>query len=135
MEGVDFWTNRDAIEAKEIPRSIVILGAGPIGLELGQVVRRFGSEVTFVELFEHALADDEPEIGAAVAEVLREEGIELHAGVSAQRVRANADGVEIDLSDGRKLSAERVLVATGRGANLSGLGLERLGLDSARERA
>lgn len=55
--------------------------------------------------------------------------------MSAQRVRANADGVEIDLSDGRKLSAERVLVATGRGANLSGLGLERLGLDSARERA
>lgn len=54
LSEVDFWTNRDAIEAKEAPRSIVILGAGPIGLELGQVFNRFGSEVTFVELFDHA---------------------------------------------------------------------------------
>jgi pyruvate/2-oxoglutarate dehydrogenase complex dihydrolipoamide dehydrogenase (E3) component len=129
IEDLDFWTNRHAIEAKEVPQSIVILGAGPIGLELGQVFRRFGSEVTFVELFEHALAYDEPEIGAAVADVLREEGIELHTGVSAQRVRASTNGVEVELSDGRSLSAERVLVATGRKINLSGLGLESVGLD------
>lgn len=130
LDSVDFWTNRDAIETKEAPGSIVILGAGPIGLELGQVFRRFGSTVTFVELFEHALANDEPEIGAAVADVLSEEGIGLHTGVSAQRVSAQDGGVEIELSDGRKLSAERVLVATGRKANLSGLGLETVGLDS-----
>jgi pyruvate/2-oxoglutarate dehydrogenase complex dihydrolipoamide dehydrogenase (E3) component len=129
IEDLDFWTNRDAIEAKEVPQSIVILGAGPIGLELGQVFRRFGSEVTFVELFEHALAYDEPEIGAAAADVLREEDIELHTGVSAQRVRASTNGVEVELSDGRSLSAERVLVATGRKINLSGLGLESVGLD------
>ena len=129
LEEVDFWTNRDAIEAKEAPRSIVILGAGPIGLELGQVFRRFGSDVAFVELFEHALAYDEPEIGAAVADVLKAEGIALHTGVSAQRIRAIADGVAVELSDGRNLSAERLLVATGRRANLSGLGLENVGLD------
>jgi pyruvate/2-oxoglutarate dehydrogenase complex dihydrolipoamide dehydrogenase (E3) component len=126
---VGFWTNRDAIEAKEVPRSIVILGAGPIGLELGQVFKRFGSDVTFVELFRHALAYDEPEIGTAVADVLREEGIELHTSVSAEQVRAKTGGVEIDLSDGRTLSAERVLAATGRKANLSGLGVENVGLD------
>jgi pyruvate/2-oxoglutarate dehydrogenase complex dihydrolipoamide dehydrogenase (E3) component len=129
VQGVDFWTNRDAIEAKEVPRSIVILGAGPIGLELGQVFRRFGSEVTFVELFEHALAYDEPEIGAAVAEVLKEEGIALHTGVSAQAVRAMPDGIAIELSDGRRLSAERLLLATGRRANLASLGLDNVGLD------
>jgi len=129
LSDVDFWTNRDAIEAKEAPRSIVILGAGPIGLELGQVFNRFGSEVTFVELFDHGLAYDEPEIGAAVAEVLRDEGIGLYTGVSAQRVRAITDGVQVGLSDGRTLSAERILVATGRRANLSGLGLENVGLD------
>jgi pyruvate/2-oxoglutarate dehydrogenase complex dihydrolipoamide dehydrogenase (E3) component len=126
---VGYWTNRDAIEAKEIPRSIVILGAGAVGLELGQVFRRFGSEVTFVELFRHPLAYDEPEIGAAVADVLRDEGIELHTGVGAKWVRAGTGGVEINLSDGRTLSAERVLAATGRKANLSGLGLENVGLD------
>jgi pyruvate/2-oxoglutarate dehydrogenase complex dihydrolipoamide dehydrogenase (E3) component len=130
LDSVDVWTNRDAIEAKEAPGSIVILGAGPIGLELGQVFRRFGSNVTFVELFEHALAYDEPEIGAAVADVLSEEGIGLHTGVSAQRVTPRDEGVEIELSNGHKLSAERLLVATGRKANLSGLGLENVGLDS-----
>ena len=124
LDKVDFWTNRDAIEAKEAPASIVIIGAGPIGLELGQVFRRFGSEVAFVELFEHALAYDEPEIGAAVRDVLTDEGIDLHTGVSAQRVRAQDEGLEIELSNGHKLSAERVLVATGRKANLSELGLE-----------
>ncbi|MGH2751848.1 MAG: dihydrolipoyl dehydrogenase family protein [Actinomycetota bacterium] len=129
LDEVDVWTNRDAIEAKEVPRSIVILGAGPIGLELGQVLKRFGAEVTFVELFGHALAYDEPEIGAAVADVLREEDIKLYTGVGAQEVRPSADGVEVELSDGRTLSAERILVATGRRANLVGLGLENVGLD------
>lgn len=129
LDGVDFWTNRDAIEAKEVPGSLVVLGAGAVGLELGQVFKRFGSAVTFVELFDHALAYDEPEIGAAMAEVLREEGIDLHTGVSAQRVRPISEGVEIELSDGRTLSTERLLVATGRRANLSKLGLENVGLD------
>ena len=129
LSDVAAWTNREAIEAKEVPRSLVVLGAGPIGLELGQVFRRFGSEVTFVELFDHALAFDEPEIGAAVAEVLREEGMALHTGVSARRVKRVADGVEVELGDGRTLAAERLLVATGRKANLAGLGLESLGLD------
>ena len=64
-----------------------------VGLELGQVFSRFGSDVTFVELFDHALAFDEPEIGAAIADVLAEEGIALHTGVSARRVKKVADGV------------------------------------------
>jgi pyruvate/2-oxoglutarate dehydrogenase complex dihydrolipoamide dehydrogenase (E3) component len=129
LDSIDFWTNRDAIEAKDAPASIVIVGAGPIGLEFGQVFKRFGSDVAFIELFDHALAYDEPEIGVAVAHVLSDEGIELHTGVSAQRVRAKNGGVEIELSDGRQLAAERILVATGRKANLTGLGLEAVGLD------
>lgn len=129
LDSVDYWTNRDAIEAKDAPGSIVIVGAGPIGLELGQVFRRFGSEVAFVELFDHALAYDEPEIGAAVADVLSDEGIELYTGVRAQRVAAQDGGVEVELSNGHKLSSERILVATGRKANFSRLGLETVGLD------
>ncbi|MGH2809233.1 MAG: FAD-dependent oxidoreductase, partial [Actinomycetota bacterium] len=120
---------REAIEAKEVPSSIVILGSGPIGLELGQVFRRFGAEVTFVELFDHALAYDEPEIGAAVATVLDGEGIGLHTGVTAESVRRSDGGVEITLGDGRTLTAERLLVATGRRANLPDLGLAAVGLD------
>jgi pyruvate/2-oxoglutarate dehydrogenase complex dihydrolipoamide dehydrogenase (E3) component len=129
LKDVPYWTNREAIETTEPPRSIVILGAGPIGLELGQVFRRFGSEVTFVEVFDHALASDEPEIGEAVGDVLREEGIALLTGVSAQEVRTRADGVEVELSDGRTVGAERILVATGRRSNLAQMGLDRVGLD------
>jgi len=130
LKEVDYWTNRDAIETKEVPRSLVVLGAGPIGLELGQVFSRFGSEVTFVEVFEHALAYDEPEIGMAVADALRAEGIALHTGVRARRVRSIGDGVAVELSDGRSLNAERILVATGRKASLAELGLEAGGLDT-----
>jgi pyruvate/2-oxoglutarate dehydrogenase complex dihydrolipoamide dehydrogenase (E3) component len=128
LASIDFWTNREAIEAKEVPESIVIVGAGPIGLELGQVLRRFGSEVAFVELFEHALAYDEPEIAAAVADVLAEERIALHTGVSVQRVARRNGGIEALLGDGRTLRAERILIATGRKTNLSDLGLEAVGL-------
>lgn len=132
LEDVDFWTNRDAIEAKEAPKSIVILGAGPVGIELGQMFRRFGAEVTFVELFDHALASDEPEIGDAVADVLGDEGIGLHTGVGARSVRRRDDDLlEVVLQDETVLSAERLLVATGRKANLGSLGLESVGLDPA----
>ena len=129
LADVGAWTNRDAIEAKEVPRSLLVLGAGPIGLELGQVFSRFGSEVTFVELFDHALAFDEPEMGAAIADVLAEEGMTLHTGVGARRVKKVADGVEVELSDGRSLTAECLLVATGRKVNVADLGLENVGLD------
>lgn len=129
LDGIDYWTNRDAIETHEPPRSIIIVGAGAIGLELGQVFRRFGSEVTLVELFRHALAYDEPEIGAAVAAALRDEGIGLHTQVGVRRVRPAPEGVEAELDDGRVLTAEKILVATGRKANLGSLGLEAVGLD------
>lgn len=129
LDGVDFWTNREAIETKEVPGSIVILGAGPIGLEFGQVFRRFGAEVTFVELFDHALAYDEPEIGSAVADVLRDEGMKLHTGVGAETVRSTGKLLEVRLADGTILETERLLVATGRKANLPRLGLDNVGLD------
>lgn len=130
LDQVDFWTNRDAIEAKEMPRSLIVLGAGPVGIELGQTFARFGAEVTFVELFDHALAFDEPEIGAAVADVLRAEGIALHTGIAARAVqRGDDDLIEVMLDDGRSLSAERLLVATGRRPNLDSVGLETVDLD------
>jgi pyruvate/2-oxoglutarate dehydrogenase complex dihydrolipoamide dehydrogenase (E3) component len=129
LEDVDFWTNREAIEATESPRSMVVLGAGPIGLELAQVYRRFGTEVTIVELGEHALPMEEPENGAALGEVLREEGITLHTGVGADTVWQSGDEIAVGLEDGRIVEGETLLVATGRRLNLSELGLDNAGLD------
>jgi pyruvate/2-oxoglutarate dehydrogenase complex dihydrolipoamide dehydrogenase (E3) component len=126
---VEYWTNREAIEAERSPASMIVLGAGPIGLELAQVYARFGTRVSIVEVADHALPAEEPENGAAIGDMLRHEGITLSTGAKAERVSSSVDGVALHLSGGETLEAERLLVATGRRHNLSGLGLENVGLD------
>jgi pyruvate/2-oxoglutarate dehydrogenase complex dihydrolipoamide dehydrogenase (E3) component len=129
LAGVEFWTNREAIEAAALPRSLIVLGAGPVGLELAQALHRLGSAITLVEVGEHALPMEEPEQGAAMDEVVRAEGMTLHAGVSAVAVKPRNGGVGVWLSDGKLVEAERLLVATGRRLDLGGLGVEAAGLD------
>jgi pyruvate/2-oxoglutarate dehydrogenase complex dihydrolipoamide dehydrogenase (E3) component len=129
LDQVDAWTNREAIEATELPRSMVVLGAGPIGLELAQAFHRFGTTATLVEMAEHALPDYEPENGEAMRAVLEEDGMTLRMGVSAKSVRRGGPGVVVELSDGSQLEAERLLVATGRRSDLSSLGVDAAGLD------
>jgi pyruvate/2-oxoglutarate dehydrogenase complex dihydrolipoamide dehydrogenase (E3) component len=124
-----FWTNREAIEATEAPRSLVVLGAGPIGLELAQAYHRFGTEVTLVEMAGHALPAEEPENGEAIGEVVRADGMALHTGVSAKSVRRVEGGVAVELSDGTRVGGERLLVATGRRSDLRSLGVGAAGLD------
>ncbi len=132
LDEVGFWTNREAIEATEPPRSLVVLGAGPVGLELAQAFHRFGTEVTLVEVAEHALPAEEPENGAAMGEVLRAEGMTLHTGVSAKAVRrGEAGGVVVALSDGGTAEGERLMVATGRRSDLRALGVDAAGMDPA----
>ena len=129
LGGSGYWTNREAIEADPLPESIVVLGAGPIGLELGQVFHRFGTEVTFVEIGDHALALEEPENGAAMDRVIRDAGMTLLTNVTARRVARDGRGLRIELSDGAEVRGERLLVATGRETDLWGLGAEAAGLD------
>jgi pyruvate/2-oxoglutarate dehydrogenase complex dihydrolipoamide dehydrogenase (E3) component len=123
-----YWTNREAIEAEELPASIVVLGAGPIGLELAQTFRRFGTEVAVVEVADRAMPLEEPENSAAIGEVLREEGIALHTGVGARAVHRGDGKVTVELADGRRLDTEQVLVATGRRLQLGSLGVDAAGL-------
>jgi pyruvate/2-oxoglutarate dehydrogenase complex dihydrolipoamide dehydrogenase (E3) component len=125
-----YWTNREAIEAEELPHSLVVLGAGPIGLELAQTFRRFGTEVTIVEVAERALPMEEPENGAAIGEVLEEEGIALLTGVAAAAVRRAGGKVTVELADGRQVGAEQLLVATGRRLQIGSLGVGAAGLDA-----
>ncbi|MFF2149611.1 dihydrolipoyl dehydrogenase family protein [Kitasatospora sp. NPDC058190] len=128
---VPYWTNRDAIAAKELPESLLVLGGGAIGLELAQVFARFGSAVTVVEALDLLLPVEEPEAGRLIAPVLQREGIEIRTG--ARAVRAEHDGTTftLHLDGGELLTAERLLVATGRRADLSELGLDTVGLDPA----
>ncbi|GAA2834520.1 NAD(P)/FAD-dependent oxidoreductase [Kitasatospora paracochleata] len=129
LADIPYWTNRDAVATKELPESLLVLGGGAIGLELAQVFARFGTTVTVVEALDHLLPAEEPEAGRLAAEVLEREGVGLRTG--ARAVRAEHDGVTftLRLEGGELLSAERLLVATGRRAELAGLGVETVGLD------
>ncbi|MFI9201343.1 dihydrolipoyl dehydrogenase family protein [Streptomyces sp. NPDC053048] len=129
LEDVPFWTNRDAIAAKEPPPSLLVLGGGAIGLELAQVYARFGSRVTVVEAMDALIPMEEPEAGELVAEVLGREGLTLRTGARVARVWHSGDAFTLVLEDGTELTGDQLLVATGRHADLPALGLDTVGLD------
>jgi pyruvate/2-oxoglutarate dehydrogenase complex dihydrolipoamide dehydrogenase (E3) component len=131
LDTVEYWTNREAVEAEELPKSLVVLGGGAIGLELSQVFARFGSKVTIVERGERVLPPEEPEACELVADVFAKEGIDVHMGVGARAVARTADGVAVDLDDGSQVSGARLLVATGRTTDLRPLGVASVGLDES----
>jgi pyruvate/2-oxoglutarate dehydrogenase complex dihydrolipoamide dehydrogenase (E3) component len=129
LAGTPFWTNREAMQTTQVPASLIVLGGGAIGVELAQVFARFGSRVTVVEGAPRLVSFEEPEASAVVAEVFDREGIGVHVGVSAVGVRHDGTGFTVDLADGESLSAERLLVATGRHVDLAAVGLDVVGVD------
>ena len=128
---VPHWTNREAIAAEELPASLLVIGGGAIGLEIGQAMSRFGVTVTVVELGERLVGPEEPEVSALITDILRREGMAVHTGVTIDRVEAAGTSVTVHLADGTALLAERMLVATGRRSDLAALGVAALGLDES----
>lgn len=129
LTDLDYWTNRDAVWADRVPASLVVLGGGPVGVELAQFYRRMGAEVTIVESNGHLLARIDSEAGTLLRERLEQEGIRVVVQATAERAEAVAGGVRLDLTSGDAIEAERVLVATGRSPNVRGLGLELLDVE------
>ncbi|CAA9350735.1 MAG: PF00070 family, FAD-dependent NAD(P)-disulphide oxidoreductase [uncultured Nocardioidaceae bacterium] len=130
LAGLPYWTNHEALEAKEAPQSLLVLGGGSIGVEMAQAYSRFGTRVTVVEVGERLLAREEPEAGALVADVFEREGITVITGVGAERAGHDGQAFTLTLADGRTLSGEQLLVATGRRPRVHDLGLELVGLDA-----
>jgi pyruvate/2-oxoglutarate dehydrogenase complex dihydrolipoamide dehydrogenase (E3) component len=128
LKDVDYWTNREGTGLRVVPESVIVLGGGPVGVELGQALRRFGANVSIVE-GSRLLGREGRDAGDAIGHQLKSEGIALHLGVHAERVTAENGGVTVRLEDGAMLSAERILVATGRRPRVAGLGLENVGID------
>jgi pyruvate/2-oxoglutarate dehydrogenase complex dihydrolipoamide dehydrogenase (E3) component len=128
IDSVDIWTNREATLAEQLPASLVVLGGGPIGLELGQAYARFGVTVTIIEAADRVLSSDEPEASAALAAAFEAEGITVRAGVKAETVARDGAGVAVTLSDSSVIRGERLLVATGRTPRLDGLDLDAAGV-------
>jgi len=128
LSDIPYWTNREAMEAKDVPSSLVVLGGGAIGAELGQVFARFGSRVTIVEAAERLLPLDEPEAGDIVAAVLAAEGVDVRLGAGAQRVERDGRRFAVVLDGDDAVTGEQVLVATGRRADPAAVGLDAVGL-------
>ncbi len=123
---VDYWTNVEATETLEVPERLVVLGSGPVGCEIAQFFARLGSQVTIVEAGMRILGRVDSDAAQLVEESLREDGVQI---VLDARATA-ATGTSLSMADGRELPFDRLLVATGRMANVDGL--EPLGLEISR---
>ncbi len=124
-----FWTNHEATETRVVPSSLVVLGGGPVGCELAQFFARAGSSVTIVQRGERLLPRIDGDAAALVAEALRKDGVRVLTGAELTAV---GPGRRFRLGSGETLEAEQILVATGRRPIVSGLGLEKLGLEIGR---
>jgi pyruvate/2-oxoglutarate dehydrogenase complex dihydrolipoamide dehydrogenase (E3) component len=128
LEGV--WTNREATGMKAVPRRLLILGGGPVGVEMAQVVRRLGGEAVLVEGADHVLPREAAPLGDALGEALRRDGIELVLGMHATAARRDGDEYVLEFDGGRDLRGDRLLVAAGRRPRVEGIGLETVGVEA-----
>lgn len=136
LHDVPYWTNRDALKTEAVPGSLIVLGGGAIGCELAQTFRRFGAQVTVIEAAPRLVFAEEPEAGAILQEALVADGIVVHTGIAAKQVRnAAAGAVEVELADGATVTADTLLVATGRSVELKKFNSASLGVDASRARA
>jgi pyruvate/2-oxoglutarate dehydrogenase complex dihydrolipoamide dehydrogenase (E3) component len=130
FEPVPHWTNRELIESESVPASLLVIGGGSVGLELGQVMQRFGAAVSIVEAGPRLAASEEPEASELITDVLRGDGVDVHTDVAIERVEPyGPTGAQVELAGGNVLRGERMLVATGRRSDLRALGVGALGLD------
>ncbi len=128
LDGV--WTSREATSMKAVPRRLLIMGGGPVGVEMAQAVRRLGGEVVVIDRAEHLLAREPAALGEALGEVLRREGVELELSAGAAAARRDGEEYVVQLDDGRELRGDRLLVATGRRPRVEGIGLETVGIEA-----
>ena len=129
-------TSDEAIHLKEVPRSIVIMGSGAVGVEFGSIFRRFGSEVTIIELLPRLVPVEDEAVSAELERSFKKQGIKVMTGTKVTSAKSGASGVALEAqgADGKstRIEAEILLVATGRGPVTSGLGAEDVGLQMDR---
>jgi pyruvate/2-oxoglutarate dehydrogenase complex dihydrolipoamide dehydrogenase (E3) component len=127
LDGV--WTNRGATEIKEVPRRLLVLGGGPVGVEMAQAISRFGSSVALVEGADHVLPREPQRLGEALGEALSADGIELCFGQHASAVSLEDGEYVLEFPERDELRGDRLLVATGRRPRVEGIGLESVGIE------
>ena len=126
------WTNREAVTAKEVPPSLVVLGGGTVGVEMADAFASFGSRVTVIEAGARVLAREEPFAGDEVCAAFADAGIEVRADTRATAVSRENGTVTVELDDGTSVSGDEILVAVGRRILSADLGVEELGVEPGR---
>ena len=129
LEQAGYWTNREATTLTSIPESVVILGGGPVGVELAQIMRRFGASVTLLEAGELLLSREDPRVSELLLEGLSEDGIDVRCEVEVSSVAARNGYRVVRLANGDELRASELVVAVGRKPRLENLSLERAGIE------
>jgi len=124
-----YWTNRDAIETEAVPGSLLVLGGGAIGVELGQTFARFGAAVTVVEGADRLVAAEEPEASALVTEALERDGVRVIRGARITAARTRGAGFALEVEGHDPVIGDALLVATGRRPNLAAIGTASIGVD------
>jgi pyruvate/2-oxoglutarate dehydrogenase complex dihydrolipoamide dehydrogenase (E3) component len=127
LDGV--WTSREVTSMKAIPRRLIILGGGPVGVEMAQAVRRLGGEAAITDMAEHVLGREPAPLGEALGEALKRDGIELVLSANTSAAKRDGDDYVLELDDGRELRGDRLLIATGRRPRVRGIGLETVGVE------
>jgi len=130
LADVPWLDNARLLDLERLPEHLLIVGGGYVALEFGQVFRRFGADVTVVEIADRILGREDEDVAAAVREILEREGVRFEVGREVARVAPQGDGVALHLADGRELRGSHLLVAAGRRPNSDGLDLERAGVAS-----
>ena len=132
LKETGFITNEEIFHLKELPKRLIVLGGGPIGMEMGQSFARFGSKVTVVEKNDRILSKEDDEVSRLLQKLLADEGLEFLLNHKAVKARTNDDGVKVLTVefDGktREIEADEILAASGRQPNLDGLDLEKAGV-------
>jgi dihydrolipoamide dehydrogenase len=131
LEQAGFWTNREATTLTTVPDSVAVLGGGPVGIELAQMLRRFGAAVTLVERGDRLLAREDPRVSELILEALRQDGIEVHTGAQVSKVSTAESGyrtIELGPEQG-SIRTRKLIVATSRRPRISALGLESVGIE------
>lgn len=128
LEETGYWTSNEGTALRELPSSIVVMGGGPVGVELAQVYGRFGVKTVLVQGGDRILPRDHPRSAEILADQLEAEGVEVLTGVQATRVRPGGAGRKVELSNGSVIETAQILLAVGRRpGNLRGIGVEEAG--------
>lgn len=132
LKQIGYWTNREGTSFQEAPKSILVIGGGAVGAELAQVFHSCGAQVDVVEEASQLLGRENPDAAKHLEERFKSIGITVHLGRRAVKFEETAAGKTATLDNGQKISAQEVLIATGRHPDVDGLGLDRVGVTTTK---